>query len=445
MFLDIKAAYDSVDHNILLTKLMEKDCAPPLLRIVQQLMTGITSTIMVNGVESEEFEHKAGVLQGSIISPLLYSLYINDLAEAVRTVAPGLQRVFLYADDVAIIVDNEEQIKTITDALEAHSHLNNYRYNPRKCEILNTSATTATTIYGERMTRCERFKYLGCWIDQDGIRWTDHLRELQARTKQVLNFFRSVGFNSGGYRERTRIMLFKTFLRPLWEYCLPIMPHSKRNLDLLNRLQHECLTSMFSMYKNVSQSALRALTGIPCVHKRYRELQARWHVRLDPKNASHMIKVAMMNSKNKFLKTKSCFAEVQRWKIRKREQPEWEIQDEILAARKQHLEEMAEKSQNLKQMKISSDCKPKMLYSLSRCSRRTARLCTLWMLNRIPGKPRPCRNCGGDKKPSSHFKECCGAQGLDDLIGNMEWTTALRDIKRITEAVVGLEFLLDST
>ena len=272
VFLDIKAAYDSVDHNILLTKLAERGCTPQLLRITEQLMCGVESVVSVNGVDSPPLQHRAGVLQGAIISPVLYSLYIDNLAEAVREILPGRQSVFMYADDVAVIVEREDQLEPLMRILEAHSNTNNYRYNVRKCEILNSP--TDAVLYGERMTHCTTFKYLGCMVDKHGINWDMHLDRLEAKTREMLHFFRSVGYNQGGFRERTRITIFKTFLRPLWEYCLCIMPHIKRHLDRLNRLQHECITAMFSVHRNTSQAALRALTGIPCVHQRYRELQA---------------------------------------------------------------------------------------------------------------------------------------------------------------------------
>ena len=94
-----------------------------------------------------------------------------------------------------------------------------------------------------------------------------------------------------------RVTIFKTFLRPLWEYCLCIMPHVKRHLDRLNRLQHECIAAMFSVFKNTSQAATRALTGIPCMHHRYMELQARWHARVIEKNKTHMVTEARKASK----------------------------------------------------------------------------------------------------------------------------------------------------
>ena len=69
-------------------------------------MSGIKSRIVVGGVESDEFEHEAGVLQGSIISPLLYSLYIDDLAENIRQATLSRNNVFMHADDVAVMLES---------------------------------------------------------------------------------------------------------------------------------------------------------------------------------------------------------------------------------------------------------------------------------------------------------------------------------------------------
>ena len=184
LFLDIKAAYDSVDHKLLFSKLKRRNCPEYLLRIVEQLMSGIKSRIVVGGVESDEFEHEAGVLQGSIISPLLYSLYIDDLAENIRQATLSRNNVFMYADDVAVMLERPEYIEGTTLALERHSRLNNYRFNPRKCEIMGTNERM--TIYGENVTRCTTFKYLGCMMNCKGIRWHLHIRRLIDKTLNML-------------------------------------------------------------------------------------------------------------------------------------------------------------------------------------------------------------------------------------------------------------------
>lgn len=435
LFLDIKAAYDSVDHDLLLLRLKERKCPEPYIRITEQLMCGITSRVYVDSKESVPFLHEAGVLQGSIISPMLYSLYIDTLADSVRRIIPGDQSIFMYADDVAIVIDHEGKFDLVADALESHSYLNNYRFNPRKCEIMN--ATNEFKLYGEPIPRADTFKYLGCMMDKYGIRWDLHFSRLRQKTLQVLNFFKAVGYNSMGFRERTRLMLFKTFLRPLYEYCLCIMPYNAHRLNLLDRLQHECLCALFSVSKNTSKATLRALTGVPSMHQRWRELTARWAFRTRGKNEFHMITVARKNSK-RHLKRRSCFSNLEGNPILAtydgihESNEKYSLDDAILFHRYEHLKSEKGKSWRIAEICLRFDCKPSLLYQLSRTPRLKARLLELWMLGKIPGKPKRCLLCNSDSQGWRHLANCSGIyQNISLLIANFNWETAVDSIRAV--------------
>jgi hypothetical protein len=446
LFIDIKAAYDSVDHNILLTKLKQTGIDEYLLRTVQQLMVGISSRLLVNGLESREFLHEAGVLQGSIISPMLYSLYINDLARSVREIVPGQQSIFMYADDVAILIENSEQLQELIPHIVEHSIANNYRFNPRKCEIMNTSSEVH--IYNIEIPHCTTFKYLGVMVDSKGIRWDLHLERLEQKTDQMLQFFRSIGFNSKGFRERTRVTLFKTFLRPLWEYCLCIMPNIKKYMDRLTRLQHKCLTAMFSIGPKASMKAVQLLCGVPDVRFRWTELTARWHVRLREKDEQHMVIVAKNSSRN-FLKTRSAFASIGSNEIVQHydqsEDRKKKLTDSILAKRAEKLESLKAQVPLMRKFMVDADCKPRGLYNLSRKPRKTARICALWMLGRIPGKPRKCHVCGDELIHSyNHYIDCTASSQIHDLIEQRRWFAAEALIRRMIQRMEGLEMMLES-
>ena len=424
VFLDIKAAYDSVDHALLMRKLARRDCPRPLLRMVKELMVGVTSKIRINGRESETFEHRAGVLQGSIISPMLYSLYIDDLAEAIRETLPGLQRVFMYADDIAVVLHNEEEVNLLSPILEEHSRMNNFKFNPRKCEIMN--AETVMTLYGEEVPACEQFKYLGCLMNKEGIDWSEHIARLEKKTVQMLNFFTSIGYNSGGFRERTRLTIFKTFVRPLWEYCMCIMPDVKKWLDRLEKLQHRCLSQMFSVSIKTSKATLCTLTGIPSVRQRWLELTAKWHWRLRSKDARHMATQARNASNGKFPKRRSCFAAIgknsvlQHYDEERKNNERFSLKDAILAKRYEWLTQRRLDSAFANTLTVYPDCKPRLLYSLSKEDRKVARTATLWLLGKIPGKLRKCLACGMKECSWRHFEECL-------------------DLQMVREAFVGLE------
>lgn len=83
--MDTKAAYDTVDRRILWNKLIERVASPLLLASVKALFEGNESVVAVQGHQSGRLEHKVSVLQGPILSPVLYALFIDDLAARLAT------------------------------------------------------------------------------------------------------------------------------------------------------------------------------------------------------------------------------------------------------------------------------------------------------------------------------------------------------------------------
>ena len=80
--------------------------------------------------------------QESVLAPLLYSIFIDDLTEALQAAAPGLPlshlivHGILYADDIAAVARNPEELQRLMEAAEAHSLANGHRFNVGKCQIV---------------------------------------------------------------------------------------------------------------------------------------------------------------------------------------------------------------------------------------------------------------------------------------------------------------------
>ena len=103
VFCDISKAFDRVWHNGLIAKLAKIGITGNLLKWFENYLSNRQQRVVINGQESEWGQIKAGVPQGSVLGPLLFLVYINDLTNEVQS-----SEVRMFADDTIlyVIVDN---------------------------------------------------------------------------------------------------------------------------------------------------------------------------------------------------------------------------------------------------------------------------------------------------------------------------------------------------
>ncbi|KAG1032230.1 hypothetical protein G6F43_013814 [Rhizopus delemar] len=165
-----------------------------MLGLLQCLFDSVSVQVLVGGHSSPTFWPRTGVLQGSILSPFLYSIYINSLPAQLRSIRlPVSARAFstmprrefaglwinclLYADDV-VLIGAADVMPRLLRAAEDHSLSLGYRWNPDKCVILNCPSAygaPSPKLYGSPIPNANFFPYLGVPFNDKGAIDTDRL------------------------------------------------------------------------------------------------------------------------------------------------------------------------------------------------------------------------------------------------------------------------------
>ena len=201
-FLDIKAAYDSVDRTLLWEKCTRKGIGSDELTFLKFLFDTNSSSVLVDGFSSDPFRNNAGVLQGSVLSPFLYSIFIDDLPRRLdplpKVSINNLQaNCLLYADDVVLFAQSPAELQALVEESQQHAIENRFRFNVDKCVVL-AAQNININLHGKPILQEESFRYLGVDITTKGIDVDMFLERRIMETLNACNLLSRIGLNSGG-------------------------------------------------------------------------------------------------------------------------------------------------------------------------------------------------------------------------------------------------------
>ena len=225
VFLDLKKAFDTVNHQVLMAKLSHFNFSVDALFWFQSYLSNRTQCVTIDGIKSTHLGNPAGVPQGSILGPLLFSLYINDLPD----ICPSLN-VQMYADDAVIFTEgkNAETIaaKLTSGLLEVKSWLSD------TCLTLNTKKTVCMMFSkkpkklirshvfydGTELELVPHFKYLGVVLDST-LSFKKHIKKVANTIKFSIQNFKQIRpfITAGAAKSYLHCMILSHI-----EYCLPV-------------------------------------------------------------------------------------------------------------------------------------------------------------------------------------------------------------------------------
>ena len=337
VFIDLKKAFDTIDHKILLRKLACYGVDQKSLRWFDSYLSDRQQKCLVNGELSGARPVTCGIAQGSLIGPLLFLIYINDLPNCLSKASPRM-----YADDTSISIaanslpELEHSINDELVNLNEWLTVNKLSLNIAKTELmfigsrqrLSNTASHSINIHieGQQINKVCHTRSLGIHIDQH-LSWTKHVNEIARVVSSGIGALKRL---RPFICEDSAILLYRALIEPYFDYCCPVWDGlSNEVTDKLQKLQNRAIRIVTKSNFYSSATALRLKLGWDSLYTRRKKLKAKLMFKTINKQAPEYLqdlfkpfstgynlrdkanKLALPKPRTDFLKRSFCYSGAQ--------------------------------------------------------------------------------------------------------------------------------------
>jgi hypothetical protein len=266
IYLDFAKAFDKVPHMRLARKMKACGIEGNLLQWIENWLKDRRQRVRIKGKNSSWIDVTSGVPQGSVLGPLLFVIYINDIDEGI------VSKISKFADDTKLCakVNNEDEAKVLRDDLATlYQWSEDWQmlFNIDKCAVMHVGKKNNKFEYkmGERELRStEEEKDLGVIVHHS----TKPSRQCTAaatKANRILGFIRRTVVS----RDKHIILsLYKTLVRPHLEYCVQVWnPHMQKDKDVLEKVQRRATKMIRGLSSRTYEERLEKC-GLTTLEKR---------------------------------------------------------------------------------------------------------------------------------------------------------------------------------
>lgn len=274
IFIDLKKAFDTVSHSLLLAKLKNIGISGSAYALLESYLSNRIQIVKIGNICSSPRKIECGIPQGSILGPLLFLIYVNNISNIGLT-----GHVTLYADDTCLFYFGKK-MKEIVD--QAQKDLVNYNIwcqcnlltiNTKKTSFMifsaknkNISDFSPIKIDNDIIQRSHKEKYLGIFLD-DRLTWTPHIQTIRNKLLCVIGSLRRI---SSCIPQKVRQMIYNSLVKSKLDYLIEIWGGAaKTNLKPLQIAQNKVIKILFGYDRLTHTQTLYRDTKIHNIKQTY--------------------------------------------------------------------------------------------------------------------------------------------------------------------------------
>lgn len=279
LLLDFAKAFDTVPHNRLLHKIAHMGIHPLVENWIRGFLSGRQQKVVISGSESTWLPVTSGIPQGSVLGPLLFSIFINDIHE---NLSEGT-RLNLFADDCIVYrpILGKEDCRLLQDDMDIVSNWSRkwlLRFNVGKCAHMRVSLRAQTDqvipipdykLCGEFLSHSTSEKYLGVTL-QSNLKFDQHIDQTVSRCNSLIGLLRR---NLGKCSPAAKRTAYIALVRSRLEYCCAIFdPYAislRVKLEAVQNRGARFVARCYSRYASVS--AIKRMHRLELLTVRRRE------------------------------------------------------------------------------------------------------------------------------------------------------------------------------
>lgn len=258
IFIDFSKAFDKVPHQRLLQKLTQLRIHNSVITWIKNFLSDRTQYTVVNESRSPLSRVTSGVPQGSVLGPLLFLIYVNDLPANLTS------EIRLFADDCALyrpISNNNDHLLLQADLLIIEEWCQTWQMtvNVNKTKLVSFTRSQSPSLFSYQLNDtiidpCTSYKYLGVHLTCD-LSWATHINFILSKAKSSLGYLRR---NLKLASPEIKQLSYITFVRSRLEYASSVWSPWQHYLVMkLEAIQNRALRFIFSDY-----SRFTSVTGL---------------------------------------------------------------------------------------------------------------------------------------------------------------------------------------